>query len=184
MWKPQIDVDAKHIQVEYNELGYPDSIFIIMNNGMAYDVRISEFQGGAHPQGLSSGIIVSTRTADVQELASGEARWKSHALENYRYKYQCYGSNPHNIVFPWIVTVSDNEATGTDGNDNPINSEPHPHTVEDLCQRIRQAYSDDVAHVVVRYNDLYGFPEDIFIVYNDEIADATYECEIYDFEVL
>ncbi len=50
--------------------------------------------------------------------------------------------------------------------------------MEELFQRIRQAYSDNVPTVEVRYNNVYGFPEDIYIVYNPS---SVFDVDLFDF---
>ena len=166
---------ARHIEVQYETAnGYPTSIYIIKANGEVFDARVTEFRADnqlSDPQ---------SRTTKLQRLADARALWISKAILNYSYQYSGHGPNPQNIVFPWTVTVRNaREASGKDGNGNMINWEnPRPHTMEELFQRIRQAYSDNVPTVEVRYNKVYGFPEDIYIVYNPS---SVFDVDLFDF---
>lgn len=178
----QIDANARHVDVQYeSSQGYPMSIYIIKANGEVFDAQITEFRSG-NQKVLQGQTFTQTRSTRLQELAEAQALWKSKAVLNYSYQYNGLGSNPHNIVYPWAVSVHNgHDVSGKDGNGNVINYEPHPNTMEELFQRIRRAYSDNVPTIEVRYNKVYGYPESIYIVYNPSIADSTFDAEISDF---
>ncbi|CAB9529717.1 expressed unknown protein [Seminavis robusta] len=171
---------AKQIDVQYNpQLGYPQTIYVVLANGVVYDVDLTNVVPIHQVSPLTN-----RNPTPVQQIAQAEAQWKSKHIYNYAYVYNNHGSNPHNIVFPWDVTVRNgNQASGKDGNHNQIFYEPHPQTVEELFQRIRNAYSQQAKFIEVRYNKVYGFPEDIFIVYNDQTPDATHDAEITNFMI-
>ncbi|CAB9528051.1 expressed unknown protein [Seminavis robusta] len=168
---------AIQIDVQYNpQQGYPQMIYMVLADRSIYDVDITNFQIQNAPANRNQ------NPTSVQQLAQAEALWKSHAIPNYKYQYSQLGSNPHNIVYPWAVNVQNSHtATGVDGNHNQILYEPHPQTMEEFFQRIRNAYSQNAKYIEVRYNKVYGFPEDIFIVYNDQTPDATYDAQVTNF---
>ncbi|CAB9524528.1 expressed unknown protein [Seminavis robusta] len=70
---------------------------------------------------------LSSNPTPLQQLAQAEAQWKSKQIYNYAYVYNNHGSNPHNIVYPWDVTVRNGkEASGKDGTTTKSFMNPTP----------------------------------------------------------
>lgn len=198
----QINTNAKSIDIEYSNFGFPSSIYIVMANSTVYDVTLSDFVYGSNLQnrrGLISGSskpslrgsskpsrsLQKSSTEKLQELAKYEALWKSKVINNYGYQFTQTSPKHDEYAFPWAVTVRNVvQATGKDGNGNQILWEsPKPETMESLFQRIRQAFSESATYIEVQYNTGYGYPRDIYIVYNDQTPDATYSAQIAGFQI-
>ena len=124
-------------------------------------------------------------TARIQDLNRYEALWKSKRIYNYGYTYTNLGSNNQHIVYPWSVTVRNQvQATGKDGNGNQILWKSNgPQTMDELFSRIRKAFHDGVKIIEVDYNPSTGHPTSIYIVYNANTPDATYDARISNFRV-
>lgn len=183
--KEQLDRNtARIIDVQYNtRLGYPERIYISLANGQVYDVEIDnlkDLQQIAPPTTNRQGYKLS-------ELNKAEERWNTMDIEDYQFQYKELGSNPYNIVFPLSINVrNDDEISGKDGNGNPILwKTPSLKTfqIESLFDRVRMALRTNAKYVEVRYNKVYGYPEDIYIVVDDRSPDSTFDAELYNFAI-
>ena len=151
------------------------------------EVSLDEAANNPALRGTTNASVQPSRhlMAKVQDLAKAEALWKSKRIYNYGYEYTNLGSNNQNIAYPWDVTVRNQvQATALDGNHNQILWKTNkPQTMDEHFERIRKAFHDGVPHIEVTYHPSLGFPVDMYIVYNENTADATYDAHLSKFRV-
>ncbi|CAB9498042.1 expressed unknown protein [Seminavis robusta] len=90
-----------------------------------------------------------------------ECKWKSQNIQNYEYKYQKFGPNPQNIVYPWTVIVRGVNANANDGNNNPIYWASPP-TMDTFFGIIQDAIINNAQRITVSYSQQ-GYPTNIYI---------------------
>ncbi|CAB9526555.1 expressed unknown protein [Seminavis robusta] len=182
----QNEIDANtdlDIEVQYDTTkGFPANIHFVRSDGSIYGVQVTHFVplGGSNTPG-------PTPTSAQQQLNQAVALWKSMNILKYAYDFNMFGPNPQNIVFPWTITVSNGvQVTAMDGNSNQINwvnNNPHPMSFDELFTMIQSAINQSPKYLEVSYNQQYGYPVDIYIVYDDTTADATVDAKISDFSL-
>lgn len=151
-----------------------------MNQGGIYDVAIANVVLEVE----SERTEITAMTHQLDEMVEAQRLWRSKNVQNYTYRYM-ETTGALQSVFPWSVIVRNAlYATGEDANGNGIlyGADPHPYIMEELFDRIQDAFREDVPFIEVRYNAIHGYPEDIYIIGNDKVAaDATYHAEVYGF---
>ncbi|CAB9506949.1 expressed unknown protein [Seminavis robusta] len=174
----QLDRDnVLELVARYNiQYGYPESILMDMEDGGLYHVEVSNF------------AVIGTQNKNqvapskLEQAVDANLRWRSHNIQSYSYQYTEYSMGQY-YEFPLSVTVHGRQVTMHDRRGNQI--QPwHPQFMEGFFERIRTALDRKAPYVEVTYNADYGFPEDIYIVDNDEVAVLTFDVRISSFLVL
>eukprot|EP00797_Seminavis_robusta_P035662 Sro889_g216590.2 (183) ;mRNA; r:23794-24342 len=160
--------NAQRISVGYSQQGYPTNIYIQKSNGEVYDVTISGFQS----QRLRKRNLQNQRwQQEHQQLNASRNKWKSQNIQNYEYKYQKFGPNHQNIVYPWTVIVRGFNANANDGNNNPIYWASPP-TMDTFFGIIQDAIINNAQRITVSYSQQ-GYPTNIYIQKsNGEVYDV------------
>ena len=179
-----IELNAAEIRVTYNEiLGYPESVYIDYNAGIA-DEEFSAQVDYFAPVG-------SWQSA----LDQGKQKWEMQGVQSYTYLYYQDTQDVDNAGSK-LVEVLDGIVVSVNG--EPVkaiarSSFSEIPTMDDLFSRIQQAIDMDAFAVRVAYDEETGYPLDIHIDYDDRIVDdewiakATYpllEKDLSETEVL
>jgi hypothetical protein len=181
----EIDTNTdQNIYVEYDTVdGYPRYIDFTRSDGSTYVVDVTNFVT------LGTPIPTFSPSDELQQLTQAQTLWESHDIQNYVYQFTMNGMDPRNIDYPWTVSVTNsNQVLGHDGNGNQINwmtTNPHPESFDQLFTTIQDALtaSPSAKFVDVTYDDQFGYPQAIYIVYSDGQT-PTIDAQISHFQQL
>mmetsp|Transcript_25985 Transcript_25985/g.72484 ORF Transcript_25985/g.72484 Transcript_25985/m.72484 type:complete len:760 (-) Transcript_25985:158-2437(-) len=173
-----IDGNAHSLKVTYNEqFGYPETVSIDYNFNIADDEVVYEIR------------FLTPISQISNDLAAAMDKWESVELETYSYQYTQFCECPQDGL-PIIITVTDGAVTSIqidptveissigNGNFDDVTSlinqqdiSTYP-TIDKLFQDISIAvHNVMVVTIDVEFDDVYGYPNDIFINYDELIAD-------------
>ncbi len=134
-------------------------------------------RGGQATQPGSSGPSPcgSAPSGPAAQLAANRAKWQRQGPESYSYTLQRGGFVAPDARRPVEVTVQGGTVTGARFADS---GEPLPESlsfnalsVDDLFGLIDEAIKGGAARVDVRYDAISGFPREVYIDYDEMIAD-------------
>jgi hypothetical protein len=167
-----IQINAAQVLVTYNQVrGYPESVYI------DYDAAVADEE-------LSAVVEYLAPIADWQaQMDQAKSAWESLAVTSYTYQYapQTQNLDAANAGPKWI-TVVDGSFVSVIG--VPLDSDTP--TIDDLFLRIQAAIHLPAFSVRVAYDEISGYPHDIYIDYDERIGDdewiatAVYPVEIND----
>ena len=107
-------------------------------------------------------------------LLQGRERWEHAGIADYDYigAWVCFC--PEEYLADTQVTVRDGNVTGVDPADPGFAAIPAPERfvpVEGLFALIQEAIDQNAARIEVSYDEMYGYPVDIFIDHDERMAD-------------
>ncbi|GAA3955390.1 hypothetical protein GCM10022278_12470 [Allohahella marinimesophila] len=120
----------------------------------------------------------------IADLASAEAAWNAADLDDYQFTLTriCF-CDPEP---PVVIIVRDDavESAFYQPNGEYLSAEELAElpTVDGLFQEIKDAYAAEVALVEASYNNARGYPESVFIDYDDNFVDEESGFEVSGFQ--
>lgn len=129
-------------------------------------VRVDSLQAFPEPGPLSA--------YGEDYLAANRQRWAAEGPTDYRFTYTRNCFCPPQYRGPFVVTVRDGEVTDVvyEGDGEPIDRALTEYqTVDDLFALLAEAYDRDAASVRVSYAAATGQPTEIYIDYDEQMAD-------------
>jgi hypothetical protein len=151
----------------------PDGLVCIDDPGDDCDPQ----QGGAD----CFGICVKDSTLDnqfMETLNQNREKWNSFQIKAYSYSYrrtcECLPDKTREVV----ITVSDGEITEIKYSNSSEEVDENPQgfykTISELYNLIEDAINENSHQISVTYDDQYGYPADIFIDYDNAVADEEF----------
>ena len=109
-----------------------------------------------------------------EALMQGQERWEQYGLTDYAYTgaWTCFC--PEEYRADTQVTVDDGEVTAVTSADPNVETIPAPErfvSIEGLFALIQEAISRNAASIEVSYDETYGHPVELFIDYDERMAD-------------
>ncbi len=124
--------------------------------------------------------------ADTRDgLVEAQARWTAADAAQYRFEYALACECDEADAGPFVVEVEGARAVDVEH----LRGEPLPEnhvafTVARLFDAIEDAFEEEAVRVEVAYDAALGFPVDVEIDYDLEIADEELRVEVHGFERL
>ena len=172
-----ISQNAARIEVSYDETyGYPVNLFI------DYDERMADEEDSFTISSFSTGNDL----APAQEaLRQGQERWEQSGIADYTYTgaWTCFC--PEDYRADAEVTVDGGNVTAVNSADPNVETIPAPERfvpIEALFALIQEAISQNAARIEVSYDDTHGYPVNLFIDYDERMADEEDSFTISSFE--
>jgi hypothetical protein len=166
--KPEIVVNY------HGEYGYPTSIFIDSRVAVADDEYYA----------YMSNLVPVRDTPEQAALSAARFLWTSQAtLDVYAFSYERLCLCSLEYRGPWMVRVQDgliiHVETRADGTSVSLTSDVQNYisTIDALFDHIQTAIQVNSAEILVTYNETLGFPESVFIDYED-IADDEFSVRV------
>lgn len=118
--------------------------------------------------------LLGTANDGPQALAASRARWEAQRPGDYRFTYTRSCFCPPQYRGPFDVTVRGGAVADVayEGEGEPIDRPLTEYqTVDDLFALIAEAYARDAARVDATYDPTTGQPTEVYIDYNEQMAD-------------
>ena len=161
-----ISRNAASIEVTYDETyGYPAELFI------DYDERMADEEDRF---AISSFTPANAPDLALEALLQGQDRWEQSGVAGYTYTgaWTCFC--PEDYRADTQVTVDGGNVTAVTSADPDVETIPDPErfvTIEGLFALIQDAISRNAASIEVTYDETYGYPSELFIDYDERMAD-------------
>lgn len=114
--------------------------------------------------------------------------WSSTEHAHYRMTTQRSCECLPEYVQPIVVEVMDNAIVSAvyESSGDPVSADVQAtlHTVDGMFGVIQDAIDEDAYRLVVSYDPTRGFPVDIFIDYDERVADEEFSLSVRDFELI
>lgn len=124
----------------------------------------------------------------AEELEENLRTWRARGISSYTYAYRlnCFCGGPG--IRPVEIEVRDGAVAAvrvleTGEPEEFFDPEAFP-TVEDLFQTIREALDRDPFRIRAEYDDLLGYPRDVFIDFEQNVIDEEFGFVTSDLEPL
>ncbi len=119
---------------------------------------------------LSGCSLLGAGRDDDSALADARARWAAHGPDAYTMTQSRSCFCPREVTGPFEVTVRDGEVASValDGASVPTD---RARSVEALFDLIADAHARDAAEVRVSYDPALGYPTEVWIDYDRQMAD-------------
>ena len=122
----------------------------------------------------------------VDSFEEARQRWNERAVTHYSYVLRplCFCIS----TGPFRVTVRDDEIVSVvdDGTGEPVTGDPLVlvRTIDQLFVLLDEAWAEDAHVVQAEYDPTYGFPTELWIDYNENVADEELGYQVSEFAVL
>jgi hypothetical protein len=154
------------IRVDYDQVyGYPTHIF------MDPIVAVADDEIRAHLRNLVA-YVMAPHPNWQPELDTAIFRWKGLNLQSYTYQYQSSSLTTQDTTAN-LITVFDGSVVSSlvkaSSSTSTADSNTLP-TMDDLFTRIQEAIHLPAFSIQVSYDELSGYPHDIYVDYDDLVA--------------
>lgn len=126
-------------------------------------------------------------TEEQAQLSENRERFRATVGNSYRYDYQnvCFcGPDTRREVVVTVVNGVRTSVSAIDGTSIPRENWVDYLTVEEVFDAIAQALAEEAASVRVTYDDALGYPRDVFIDFDERIADEERGFSIENLELV
>lgn len=119
--------------------------------------------------------LLALESSTSEELRKNQELWAKQKLRNYRYSFRAGCFCPPDMTQPVIIDVRSgkNSSIRPETNRNIVNREffQKYDSIDKLFEIIRSAIAKNAHRIDVQYHPTLGYPTQISIDYNKEIAD-------------
>ena len=142
---------------------YARAVTALTSGGREIDVPIFE------------DVLLVREPGSVQaELLRHQGRWERSGVTNYVYTgaWNCFCERSYTAFAE--VTVRNGAVAGVDSADPAVPVIPDPQRfvpIRALFEQLQSAMDEDAYRISVAFNEQYGYPEQFFIDYNENLAD-------------
>lgn len=107
---------------------------------------------------------------EARSLDDARARWAANGPDAYTMTYGRHCFCPSDVTGPFAVRVADGRVVSVTLNGDAVPTD-RAQTVDALFDLLERAYDRDAHRVDVTYDPALGFPSQIYIDYDERIAD-------------
>lgn len=153
------------------------SLLFVLKTNYAYasNVYESKLVSQVNLPILPESNLLALESSISEELRKNQELWAKQKLRNYRYSFRAGCFCPPDMTQPVIIDVRSgkNSSIRSETNRNIVNREffQKYDSIDKLFEIIRSAIAKDAHKIDVQYHPTLGYPTQINIDYNKEIAD-------------
>ena len=131
---------------------------------------------------LLTSFLSCSKESIPNELVFNTQKWGKMNLTSYEFTLKIICFCTIERVGPHLVKVVDNKVISVDNQPYDENKHGTILTIDELHKFIETSISKNPYKYSVKYNEEYGFPNDVFFDFSDQIADEEIGYMITDFK--
>ncbi len=124
----------------------------------------------------------------LETLNQNQEKWNSFQIRDYSYSFQRTCECLPNITREVFITVSDDKTTEIKYSDSSEKVDEFPRgfykNIAELYILIEDAINENAYQITITFDDQYGYPTDIFIDYDNDVADEEIIVTTGDIKIL